>query len=211
MSPTYVPRAGTDFFGKEFDRLHRLWDSRGRNRKRIARLPGPLPPCEGPSAEEWEDALGRVSIGCAPRTELETSLASEPGSAIVKELVEEFRTGYVMSALRLSARLLLLKLGKDGLQSLLKKFWAEQMPRAFASDEGAAFAAFLRREKPDVPYLQQIVDFDLALLATQADGCARVVSFSVAPLPILRALGTGRFPDEFEEGEYELTVTPDAA
>ncbi len=211
MAPAYVPRCGMEFFDREFERLHRLWDLRGKNRRKITRLPEPLPEPWGPTAEEWEDALGRVAIGCEPANDFERSIADDPGMAVVKDLIEEFRAGYVMSSLRLSSRLLMLKLGKDGFWSLLREFWAEEMPRSFASDEGAAFAKFLKRRDVDVPHLMQIVDFDLALLAAQSDGKPRLVSFSVAPLPILRALGAGKFPEEFEEGEYELTVTPDAA
>ena len=199
MFPSYLPRVGDGFFRQELERLHRLWDLRGTACKR-----------NGPSAFEWESALGRVALKRTPRNELERELAEEPGVAVMQELIDEFRAGYVLSALRLSSRLLLLALGDDGFRALLAKFWAVSMPQSFASQEGEAFARFLKEQILDIPYLPEVIEFDLALLATQMDNEPKLVRFTVAPLPMLRALGEGRMPTEFEEGEYELVVTPDS-
>src|SRR5262249_37210052 len=146
-----------------------------------------------------------------PRDDLECALAADPGTQIVRELVNEFRAAYVVSSLRLSSRFLMLVLGKDEFHALLERFWAGALPNSFASQEGEAFAEFLKQQSLHVPHLEQIIDFDLALLATQLDGKPKVFRFPIAPLPILRALGSGRLPETYEEGEYELTVTPDAA
>ena len=43
------------------------------------------------------------------------------------------------------------------------------------------------------------------------DNESRIVSFSVDPLPLLRALGEGRLPDELTSGHYEIEITPDNA
>ncbi len=213
MAPTWLPVVGTSFFHEEFERLHRLWDCRGTNYRKSAvpRLAEALPDGRGPSADEWERALGRVCLGREPQDDLERTLSEDPGTGVVRELVNEFRAAYVMSSLRLSSRLLMLALGKQEFHALLERFWAGAMPKAFASQEGEAFATFLKGQALDVPHLAEIVEFDLAVLAAQFDGEPKVVKFSVAPLPILRALGAGRVPVDFEEGEYELTVTPDAA
>ncbi len=199
MFPSYLPRLGDEFFGEEFERLHRLWDLRGRSCRRSR-----------PSAGEWEAALGRVALKRQPRNDLERELADEPGAGVMQELIGEFRAGYVLSALRLSSRLLLLALGEAGFRELLAKFWAASMPHSFASQEGEAFAAFLKDQNLAIPYLAEVIEFDLALLATQVDNEPKLVKFTVAPLPMLRALGEGRMPTEFEEGEYELLVTPDS-
>jgi uncharacterized protein (UPF0276 family) len=212
MFPSYLPIVGETFFAAEFDKLHRLWDRRGRAVRKAC--PPPQPACTpangAPEPGEWECALGRVALGKAPRNDLELALHNDPGTRILQELVQEFRAAYILSALRLSSRLLMLALGEAEFRALMQQFWAETMPFSFACQEGKAFADFLKARRLDVPWLEQVMNFDLAVLAVQIEDQPQTVSFTIAPLPLLRALGAGRMPAEYEEGEYELMVTPDS-
>ncbi len=210
MFPSYLPVVGESFFAAEFEKLHRLWDRRGRGgaRTRPPAMPPPAGETALPAPAEWECALGRVALGKAPQNDLETELSQDPGTSVMQELVKEFRAAYVMSALRLSSRLMLLSMGERKFRSLLAEYWSRTMPRSFASCEGEAFAAFLRARHLEIPWLEQVIDFDLAVLAAQIERRPKIVKFSIAPLPLLRALGSGRMPQEYEPGDYELVVTP---
>src|SRR5690606_34447991 len=106
----------------------------------------------------------------------------------------EFRASMVVGALRLSSRLMMLKLGPDEFQELLAEFWRQDSPRAFAISEAKAFAAFVREHDPGVPQLLDLLDFETSVLATLSDGVARVVQFTRDPVPLLRALAEGRLP-----------------
>jgi hypothetical protein len=84
---------------------------------------------------------------------------------VIQELIDEFRASYVMSSLRLSSRLLMLSMGENDFKNLLRRFWAGSLPSAFASEEGKAFAQFLKLQVLEIPYLGQVIEFDLAMLA----------------------------------------------
>ena len=129
--------------------------------------------------------------------------------AIIREMVEKFRGSMVVRTLRLSSRLIILERGTAYLEQLLAKFWRMHPPQAFALDEAEAFASFLRQEKPYVPFLSEVLEYDRAVIAVALDGEERSIAFGADPLPLLSALGAGRRPTEIASGEFEVRLTPD--
>jgi len=198
LFPAYLPTVGIELFRSQLEDLHRLWDRRR-----------PLP--AGPSPEEWEDALGSLAIGSAPCTPLATELNSDPGIAIIREVVGQFRASMVARTLRLSSRLIMMERGSAFLESLLSEYWSEHPPQPFAFDEAEGFAAFLRCRRLDVPFLDEVLEYDRAVMATALDGNERLIPFRADPLPLLRAIGAGRRPVDIQQGNFEVLLTSDAA
>jgi len=140
---------------------------------------------------------------------LAAELRGDPGLAVIREMVEKFRSSMIVRTLRLSARLIMLERGCAFLEQLLATFWRTHPPQPFAVDEADAFASFLREERPYVPYLPEVLEYDRAVIAVALDGEERSIAFGADPLPLLRALGAGRRPTAIPTGDFEVRLTPD--
>ncbi len=113
----------------------------------------------------------------------------------------------VVDALKLTSRLLLLGLGEAGFREILARFWRSAPPELFESSEAMAFGAYLKSENLGIPHLEEVVDFELAVIRSLITRKNQVAKFSHDPVPILEALGMGRFPESPQPGLYELEVT----
>jgi len=105
-------------------------------------------------------------------------------------------------------RLLLLHGGDPLTRDLFDGFFQSAPPQLFAAVEAEAFGAYLAKRRPDVPYLDEVLGFDLArsapsskaaaagavpLRSRVAPGAARPRPPAVAPIP----------------GRFEVEVTPE--
>jgi uncharacterized protein len=212
LFPSYLPSVGPEIFRTQLEALHRLWDRRGTGshaqtapRARIE--PGEADPA--PSPRQWERALGALAAhrqGADPFAEI---LRSDPGIPIIREMVEQFRGSMIVRTLRLSSRLIMLERGPAYFEQLLAAFWKQHPPELFACDEAEAFTQFLREQKPYVPFLTEILEYDRAVIAVALNGEERLIPFRADPLPLLRALGAGRRPGAVAIGNFEVRLAPD--
>ena len=210
LFPSHFPNVGTRAFRAQLESLHRLWDRRGHAAMTKPRTRTDLPePDPEPSPKDWESTLASLAVHRPCDTPLAIELRRDPGLAIIRETVEKFRGSMVVRTLRLSARLIMLERGCAYLEQLLAAFWRTHPPQRFAVDEADAFAAFLKQEKPYVPYLSEVLEYDRAVIAVALDGEERSICFGADPLPLLRALGAGRRPTEIPAGEFEIRLTAD--
>lgn len=209
--PSFVPVAGLATVRAEIERLHELWELRGTASARSTGAQPALRPASDPlSPAMWERVLGGLAVGQAVHEPAADSLREDPGVAVVRRLINEFRASMVVGVLRLTSRLIMLALGPEIFRALLQDFWQRTPPQPFASAEAEAFAAYLSALDLKVPQLAKILEFERAVLATLVDDQPRVVTFALDPLPMLRALAEGRLTDiPGEPGEYEIEVTPD--
>ena len=220
--PTFVPLLGLDGVFRELAKLKVLWDSRRRigshgiatkareSKETISEPPASLP--EEPSVEAWERTLGSLVVGrnLVESNDLVSSLAADPGVTLLQQLVWRFRAGAISDSCRLTCQLILLYEGEKILSETLDEFFSSCPPATFSSDEGAAFASYLRHiDGFAVPFLVEVVEFELVRLQVLLDGRSRVVSFSADPLPLLQSVSDGVRPENIERGCYELEVTAD--
>ena len=210
LFPSYFPQLGAQQLREQLEALHRLWGLRRvvADTKPCVRS-DPAEPDPAPSPQEWERTLGCLAVHRGSDSPLTTELRRDPGMAVIREMVEKLRGSMVIRTLRLSSRLIMLERGTAYLEQLLAKFWRTHPPQPFAWDEAEAFAAFLREEKPYVPFLSEVLEYDRAVIAVALDGEERSIAFGADPLPLLRALGAGRRPTEIATGEFEVRLTPD--
>ena len=213
MLPEYIAARGysTSDFIDQLQRMRRLWDRRGRaSRTATRRAPRAMAPESLPSPRAWEDALGGLLAGDAPSGSLSVLLADDPGVGVLRKLVSTMRGGMAVSALTLTCRLLMLRLGFEAFDALLDAFWRTVPPEPFASDEAANLGEFLRAQAPAIPHLLEVLSFELAANRMLIEGAAPPVAFTCDPLPLLTALGEGRLPEATTAGRYELVLTPPA-
>ncbi len=212
MFPSFVPRVGFDTIRAQIEKLHELWELRGKTR--VERLPvrtqEPFRVNDRASPAAWERALGTLVIGRPPNDDMARELAADPGVGVVNRLICEFRASMIVSVLRLTARLMMLALSADIFRAILEDFWSKTPPQQFASSEAEAFSDYLVALDLKVPQLAKVLEFERAVLATLTDGQPRVVAFDIDPLPMLRALAEGHLPDmSSQSGRFEIEVTPD--
>jgi uncharacterized protein len=210
LFPAYLPTVGPAVFRPQLEALHRLWERRGTNtdtRKATRTVPRDANPDPSPLA--WEHTLGALTVHKECRRALAQELAKDSGVAIIRELVEEFRGSMIVRTLRLSSRLIMLERGTGYLEQLLAAFWKTHPPQPFALDEAEAFTAFLREKKPYVPFLEEVLEYDRAVIDVALNGEERLIPFRADPLPLLRALGAGRRPTAITTGNFEVRLTPD--
>ena len=204
--------------------LRQIWDVRGTAVARAgaqAAAPKPAtPPSMSPRAATgtpptptaWEETLAAAVSG-APMagTALADRLARDPGVGVLRRLVGSVRAGKIATALRLTTRLLLLTLGENGVQDLFDEFWRTVPSELTASEEGRRFASFLQRDRPSgVPFLAEVLTFEVAALQALIDGEAQVVRFGCDVSLVVTALRDGRLPTTVPRGDYEVTIPPPA-
>jgi uncharacterized protein (UPF0276 family) len=210
--PSFLPVFGLDGVKEQVDKLRSLWQLR-----RLAASPQTA--CiparsavlnSGPSVQEWEQSLGGVVIGRPGATALDDVLAKDPGVALVRELIEQFRASMVVGVYRLTSRLLMLALTPDVFFAILKDYWSRHPPRQYAASEAEAFFSDLESRNLRIPWFSKVWEFERAALLTILDSQPRLVRFSADPFPILNALADGRLPDVIpQEGDYEIELTPE--
>jgi len=212
--PSFVPIVGFDAIRVQIEKLHELWELRGKTHgERLpVRPPEPFKVNDRASPGAWERALGALVIGRPPNEDVARELAADPGVGVVNRLICEFRASMIVSVLRLTARLMMLALGADIFRAILEDFWLKTPPQQFASSEAEAFADYLVALDLKVPQLAKVLEFERAVLATLTDGQPRIVAFDIDPLPMLRALAEGHLPDTPGQlGQFEIEGTPDGS
>ena len=156
---------------------------------------------------QWEDTLAALVIGHAPQTPLSHKLDQDPGVHILRALASEFRAGMVVDALKLTSRLILLTRGEAVFRQLLNDFWKVFPPEPFESAEAEAFAVYLADCRLDIPYLDEVLAFERALIQALVAQENHLVRFRHDPLPLLQALREGRLPESVAIGNYEIEIT----
>jgi uncharacterized protein (UPF0276 family) len=196
-----------EIVAKELDRLRLLWESRGSRPPAHPVGDGLASMSVGPTPADWEDALGALVVGRAVDNRLAEELTDDPGVALMRKLVQEFRAGMTVEALTLTCRLLMLTIGPESLQQLLMEYWAGRPPELFKSSEGEGFARFLKDRHLDITYLDDVLAYELAVMHSLARDENVVVKMEHDPLPLLRSLAAGELPTEVSRGHYEVELT----
>jgi uncharacterized protein len=231
LVPSAIDEFGLDAIRGQIERLWDLWQLRDRPTDGTVLGPGPSARAVGNdnatrtsagerfadavgepggaaiSPEEWESTLGTLVIGRPANGALADQLQRDPGLSILRELSAEIRASVLVSTLKLTSRLLMLRLGPQRFKELLSGYRMDATPQPFGSEEAERFAGYLRSLAPDVQYLDEVLEFELAVIRTLVDGIARTARFSFEPTSVLRALGESRQPGPPAPGVFEITVT----
>jgi uncharacterized protein len=161
-----------------------------------------------PSTAEWETALGELITLRQTTQPFGKDLSHDPGTQVFQHLVASQRGGMVVTSLRLSTRLLKLSLGEPQFQELLEIFWRTTPPKLFASDEALNWATYLQTLSLNIPFLEDVLKFELASHQVLSEGTPQHVKFSSDPFPILSALQLGYLPPPTSTGECKFMVQP---
>lgn len=211
--PAYVASVGLNLIRTQIERLHELWDSRLQLRPEVPTatpisVSSLQPSNDAVSSAEWESTLGALVVGREPDSAFASQLKEDPGVALIKKLVNEFRGSMIVNVLPLTSRMIMLSLGVDTFRVILDEFWRESPPQLFASAEALAFSDFLHRQEFPYPKLMKILEYECAVVETLLDNQTRIVSFEFDPFPLMKALAQRRLPDiAGAVGIFEIEIT----
>jgi uncharacterized protein (UPF0276 family) len=215
LIPLYFAQFGADGVTRELDRCHEVWAGRQsvpipRPRQQRAVI---VPPTTAPttlSPPEWERQLATLARG-ALGNDVGDELSSDPGIGVIRFLVTDFRAGMLARGLKLGTRLLLLHLGEPAVRGIHADFFASRPPELFAGAEAEAFADYLCGLDLEVPHLDSVVSFELALQHAAARGDSTTIEFAGDPNDILSSLARGLRPPPPTPNSRSLVVEPEPA
>ena len=201
IAPDRVSGFGEAAFLNQIETLHRLW---GQRQPHATVIPSATPVWIG-SSSPWTPAAWETLIGqrLLPPGFRRTDPAAVPplsptddrSFALYADLIESFRCGALADLLSNTIRLLLLGLGRDGLQALLHDYVASTPPALFPSDEALQFRQFIEGCTLAIPGLSDIVQFETAPVEAIADSRTVRVTLSRDIGRLLDDIAAERVPD----------------
>ena len=169
---------------------------------------------ESQSGAEEEFALGNIAnSGADEDIPLQHELLQDPGIAIIRNLIFEFRASMLISGLKMTCRLVKLQIGTKRFHQLLKNYCATHESEIFGYASALRFARFLEEQQLDIPYLQGMLDFELAAAQTFIDGKTRTLHLSFDPFLLLDNLVQWQAPPPPSSSavQYQVEIHPDAS
>lgn len=143
----------------------------------------------------WEQSLAAIALGWSLTMPEYQDLVKDPGGAVIEQLVREFRSGRVARVLRYSMLAMLRHLGVQEVNQLVRTYAATELPDIFTAVEAERFAAFLQRRIEDgrlsVPFLDEVLAFERALITASLYGTSSHVHWTVDPVALIAALEAG--------------------
>ena len=221
ISPSYLDVVDNELIYEQLIKLRQLWGI--RNTFPISDLPSnaktlhikstmsdPVEFPNRPTPAEWENVLGALVIGQIVEGDMANELSSDPGLRLLKRIVFSNRASMLVKSLKLTIRLLMLSLGAEQFKLILQDYFKEQSPEFYATTEGENFVCFILKNKQfNIPYLEDILKLELAIISVIVYGKAQEIQFQYDPRPILDALLQRKKPDSSQPGSFEVAVTSD--
>ena len=207
--PEHLPVLGLDGVADELDRLRPLWDLAPRAGDEPDEHLGladvrPDAVLITPSASDldevaaWERSVDGAVRGSAPVDPRFDALPHDPGTALLRRLVDEFRASSLTRALRYTIIAMLARLGTAATHDVMNEYFAATPPDGFRAVECHQFAMYLH-ERDDVlaqvPYLAEVLAFERALIEATLFESSTTVVWSADPTTILESLERGALPD----------------
>jgi uncharacterized protein len=195
---------------RQVEAMRQLWHLRSAGQEiHVPRSAGDgfaVPESSMAVCRTWEYALGSLAIGRSGDTPLGLRLESDPGVKLLRQLVSDARAGFIAEGLRHTMSLLLGTCGAGRVQELLAEFMKSRPPELFVSAEADAFAQFLRKSMPAVPYLDEVLAFEHALIRATLYRESSTIRFHHEPTALLECLDQGRLPDNPPRQEFPVVI-----
>lgn len=158
------------------------------------------------SPARWEEAL-MLSIMGSDELADDHPLYGDHGVVIYQKLIEKIRAGMFASTLPLTFRYLLLTIGEEKTMQTARTFWRKTTPNLFSSAEATQLAEFMRAQVKNIPYLDEVMKYELANHKAQIENRPQTITLGFNPDSMFPMLGRGRLPDNIERGLYEVNIT----
>ena len=206
IMPEHLPRIGLDGVQRQIERLQQLWALRS---PRVIQMAGrasmPATPCHGPATPadsaavaRWEvELVNAIGAKVHDRIPGLAHLSADPGCALLCQLIGDFRRASLARALHYTMTSLLAGLGLHGTHALLDAYFEAHAPEPFGALEADRFAQFLHTHlplRPRIPYLDEVLAFEHALVRATLYGATSELAWSADPTLLFELLDAGQLP-----------------
>jgi uncharacterized protein len=196
--PEHVAVMGLDALHGQLSELRSLWSLR-RTGRELPRGTGVGEPQLGDLVEclAWETSLVDAIGGRRPTCSDFADLVDDPGTRVYRDLIGEFRRAAAARCLRYTMTALLLAVGRQELELLLERCFADEPAEAFLAVDAARTADWLARRAEvidRVPHLRSVLEFERALLRAALYGRPETVAWDADPNRVLGALDANVLP-----------------
>jgi len=221
LAPDRVASFGECAYLKEMETLNRLWgrvstasaetQTGQRPSRRVGADAGPaLTP------ERWERAIAERMLPrpirfASDALAVALTLLDEERFLLYGHLAGSFRSGALAELLGNTIRLLLLALGKQGLEELIGRYTAATPPAAFPTDEAIEFRRYMDAHPLAVDGLDDVLRFEAALIEAAANNAVVRVELSRGIDELLTNLAEGRLPGKGTRRATVLEIGVDPA
>lgn len=212
LMPSYVPKLGLDAIAKQLELLQSLWRHRFERADAInAKVEYACAHSSisvraaSPPARVWEYWVSEAIQG-RPTVDAPEWIRDDLGVPLLRKLTFDFRSGAIVDALRLTSTLIILTKGASALRNLIESYNRQTEPDFFAHYEAFNFLSFLSSQDLGIPYLNDVLTFERALIVYATDGCSSEVQFQHDPTVILGPLLEGKLPTMPPVGSYRLQI-----
>ena len=213
INPDYFMKTPEPAIINQLLQMKRIWDKKGSQQKKALsqKTKCVKPVCdESITVEEWEGTIGKLVLGKHPDTLLGEELLQDKGISIIKDLVFNFRGSVLISVLKYSTRLLRLAAGEKAFNNYVDEFFKSVLPELLPVIMAEQFSSFIHANKVTVPYLDKILEYEIASIYTAIDKKNRTVSFDFDPSPVLIALENALLPTrQLEKKTISLQIVFD--
>jgi len=211
ITPDYFKKVPEVEIRNQLVKMRRIWDKRGQDLK--SQEPGVKNQAEQISCrsnqrfdetisvKEWERMLGRLILNNNTDGPLAGELVKDKGVDIIKDLVFNFRGSVLISALKLTTRLLRLTLGEALFNRIVADFFYRVSPQLLPVVMVEQFAEYLKLNGISVHGMDKILEYEIASIHTAIDKQTRVVSFGFDPFPVFSALQNAQLPGMLSTGK----------
>jgi uncharacterized protein len=207
MVPQALPRTDVAVLRGQVETLRAIWTTRGTRVERRTPNVEATEPLDDISPRDWQDTLGALAVGREVSSTLADALSADPAVPVFRKLVWQVRAGMIVDNLTFTCRLLMLSRGEVFLRGLFDDFFARVPPEFFGSGESAAFAGFMREQRIDEPFLDDLLAYERAVMDVQLDGGTQVIRTRHDPNALVAALSDDRIPSGVEEADFEIVVS----
>src|SRR4030095_8376597 len=216
-----VQRIGLDSIARLLERLHALWILRRAGREDAQLIAKVKAVQAGPNTVElpnesaavglqaWETLLGSLVTGHVTPSATADPIFVDPGVNVLRTLVSEARASSLSQGLAHSMTLFIVTLGPEAVRRWVDEYMRNCPPEFFVSAECDAFAHFLKRRLPDIPYLSEVLHFEHALIRATLFSETNEVSFEHDPTALLECLASGQLPRGIRQQSTSLVICPE--
>ena len=204
ITPDYFMKVPEADIRDQLIKMREIWDKRGKYLKKPAGksiIAAKHAIDESISVNEWEYTLGKLVLGKNPQGPLSKELQEDKGIEIISDLVFHFRASLLVSMLKFTTRLLRLSVGEDIFNQYIFDFFDNYSPELMPVMLADQFCAIITEKELQIPYLEKILEYELASVHTTIDKKTRTVCFDFDPLEVFTAIENVQLPDIQVQGE----------
>jgi uncharacterized protein (UPF0276 family) len=215
--PEHLSRIGFDGIQRQIESLQKLWNMRStrvihsNSMSRMTLYNTAMTAADLAEVSAWESSFVEAIGADSDPLSISSRLCADPGCGLLGKLVDDFRRANLARVLHYTITTLLTGLGAHRTHELLNSYFEGHAPEPFAALEADQFSRFLHAHlplQPSIPYLEQVLAFEHALVRATVYGASSEITWSTDPTMLLESLDAGRLPSDLPTVSNKMRICP---